>query len=305
MNLKRTAVTLFLLAIIAVLSAWNYHKLVKIFFPCKEPISYRLGTFDEQFGITEKDFLSALLQAEEIWEESIDRELFVHQVEGGDLVVNLVYDYRQETTETLSGLEHVVEENEATYNELEDRYAELKTRYSNAKDAFDARAALFNGANEDYQKLVESWNRGPRTSKKAFEELEQKKKSLQREASELESLETQLNGLVKEINSLVGVLNHLSNSLNLNVNEYNTIGASRGETFTGGMYYSDGAKQEIDIYEFSNREKLIRVLAHELGHALGLEHVDDPGAIMYYLNEGEAGKLSSGDLAALQALCYN
>ena len=117
-------------------------------------------------------------------------------------------------------------------------------------------------------------------------------------------LETRLNEMVRVINALVGTLNRLAKSLNLSVEKYNTIGASRGETFTGGVYHSAEGVQGIDVYEFSSRDKLVRILAHEFGHALGLEHNDDPKAVMYRLNEGDTKVLTASDIAALQTLCY-
>jgi len=282
---------------------WNYLRPEQILPACVEPITYNIGTFDRKFGISYRTFLSALVEAEAIWEKPIGKELFVYEPESGELAVNLIYDYRQETTGTLSGLENIVAKDELAYQAMRAKYINLKTEYGGAKSVYDTRIEVFDERNAAYQKQVESWNRGKRTSREQFNQLEVERVELEKEMAELKIFETQLNEMVREINKLVESLNRLIKSLNLNVEAYNTIGVLRGETFVGGIYHSAEGVREINVYEFGNRDKLVRVLAHEFGHALGMEHVDARNAMMYKLNEGDARVLSESDLAALKALC--
>ncbi|MDO8423979.1 MAG: matrixin family metalloprotease, partial [bacterium] len=182
-------------------------------------------------------------------------------------------------------------------------YARLKSEYAALKNVYDTQAALLDGKTAAYESNVRAWNESDRTSRSQFEALETERLALERELAQVKVIEGGLNRKVQELNALVGRLNRLARSLNLNVEEYNTVGASRGETFAGGIYSESSEGQKIDIYEFESREKLVRILAHELGHALGLGHIDDPKAIMYELNESDAGIATASDLAALNALC--
>lgn len=300
-----------LLAIGSLFLAWHNFKGWQDGRPCFKPIAYSIGSFDERFDISLNNFLLALSEAERVWENSLtgeewngrNTELFIYSPEKTKLAVNLIYDYRQEVTEELSVIERVVKTGEASYDNLESRYNSLKSEYNFRKRAYDQVAESFKLKSEAYERSVERWNAGSRTSKQEFEALENERLAIEAELRNLKSLERNLNDLVKEINSAVERLNTLARELNLNVEEYNSVGASRGETFAGGTYTSDGRGERIDIFEFENKDKLVRVLAHEFGHALGLEHLDDPKAIMYHLNEDTAGKTSASDVAALKLLC--
>jgi hypothetical protein len=251
--------------------------------PCTHPIPYVLGTFDPKFNISKTYFLSALADAEAIWEKPKGdykgRNLFVYSpgdTSYGVLKINLVYDYRQEATSKLSSLGIVVENNQASYDALKAKFTVLKADYESELKSYNAQVLAF--------------NQGDRRNQTEFDQL-------QAEQKDLSAKEDEVNALVVSINSLV-------DSLNLSVDKFNTTSSSRGESFEEGVYSTNGADvNEINIYEFSSRAKLVRVLAHELGHALGLGHVADPKAIMYEKNQSGNGTLTPDDLAALKAKC--
>lgn len=283
--------------------AWHNFSPWRAVAVCSRPLAYSLGNFDQRFGISRQEFLSAVREAEAVWEGPSSRDLFSYLPEKADLSINLVYDYRQAVTQELSELEEEVEETEASYQALESQYAVLKNEYESLESRYESRVRALEERERAYETHVRAWNSGNRTSKQEFEALEAERRSLEKEVESIQLLEETLNSKVRELNSIINRLNRAARALNLNVEEYNTIGASRGETFAGGTYTSSSEGERIDIYEFENRAKLVRILAHELGHALGLEHIEDSAAIMYKLNEGEAGAAAPSDLAALKALC--
>lgn len=274
--------------------------------PCEKPIVYNLGTFNEKFNIPQSDFLNALNEAEMIWEKPFGKELFTYDKDStkiNTLKVNLVYDYRQQLTSKLADLGVEVKQSRIAYNEIEKKITSLKNNLSVIKSDYEMHVNTFNTEQAAYEEKVKYWNNQGGAPKKEYDELQIERMEFNEKISQLKSEQKEMNKMIEEINSLVVEINRLAKTLNLSVEKYNDVGASRGESFEEGVYQQDGLDTWIDIYEFSNREQLIRVLAHEFGHALGLEHVDDKEAIMYEINQGDALALTEADLVALKIKC--
>ncbi|MBY0376370.1 matrixin family metalloprotease [Patescibacteria group bacterium] len=252
----------------------EWSTLYRRLFPCQSPIVYNLGTFDTKFGIPKSEFLSDIAEAEKVWEKALGKDLFKYDAtatSSSTVKVNLIYDYRQEATVKIKKLTNAASGTKAQYAELKSQYEGLQKKYLADK--------------AEYEEMVDNFDHS------------------EKQLDKIRVMEAKLNEEVDEINALVADINALAQTLNINSATLNNIGQARGEEFTEGEYKENASEKEIDIYEYSNKAKLVRVLAHELGHALGLDHVSDPKAIMYYLNQSSNSVPTERDIEALKKVC--
>jgi hypothetical protein len=270
--------------------------------PCTEPITYSIGDFDERFDISREDFKATIEKAEEIWEEAVDKELFTYSATG-TLKVNLIYDYRQQATEKLNDVGIAINKDKETYDEIRVRYESMRAEYDKKEASFQKDSAQFDKDKAAYDKEVAYWNDQGGAPADKYEELRAEGRELSERASVLNKRAKELNSLSSEINGTATILNDLAKTLNMKVSVFNDIGASTGEEFNEGVYVRDASGERINVYQFDTTAKLRRLLEHELGHALGLDHVEDSKAIMYRLNSSENEELTAADLTELQSVC--
>jgi len=250
--------------------------------PCSPPVRYQIGSIDKHFGLTEKALLADLSQSQGIWEVSYEKNLFVYDPEGTIslskrlITINLVYDDRQQLNSKVKQLEgSVSNENKQMQASIADYEVRIKV--------LNERSAALS------EKMRNLDIKDPEYSRK-FDEVFQESKAINQEYESLNQLASTLNQSTQSYNREVG-------KLNKTINDFNQTLAEKPEE---GLYNPED--DTIDIYMNNSKNERIHTLAHELGHALGIDHTADPKSIMYK-STSQYIKVTGDDMNGLQEAC--
>jgi predicted nucleic acid-binding Zn-ribbon protein len=246
-----------------------------VYSPCDKPIPYRIDTIDPRFHVSFTEFKDDINQATNIWDSSVGKELFTYD-EGASLSISLIYDKRQALTTQI--------------NEMQDQLQKEKNSLDPAISDFQNREAEFNKRVQELNNQINYWNSQGGAPPDDYNKLIQERAALQQEAQNL-------NQKAKELNQSTHLYNTEVGQLNTTVDSFNKVLAKKPEE---GLY--DGKADTITIYFSTNKDELIHTLAHELGHARGMDHNPDENSIMYAYTT-RVIKPSAIDLSDLQQIC--
>jgi hypothetical protein len=239
------------------------------------------------------------VRAEAVWEGPLGQDLFTYDPDS-TFPVNFVYDDRQAQTEAEYGFRERLDAAEEVNETIRAQYEAMQAQYEALARAYEERVVAYEARLAAYNETVRAYNQDGGAPPEVFATLDAERQALDREQRDLTTEADELNAFVDDLNRVGEQGNLLVEKYNRGVGEYNeTFGVSRA--FTQGDYRGT----EINIYSFTSIDELVLVLAHELGHALGIDHVDGRASIMYsMIGEQPANlALSESDIKAALAVC--
>lgn len=243
--------------------------------PCSKPITYKIGQIDPRFNLKEKDFLENIETATKVWEDPLGRDLFTYDP-SGSLTISMVFDERQSFSNQINSLQ----------GELKNQKDSLSPQVAD----FKARSQAFNQQVTNLNNEIEYWNSRGGAPQEEYEKIKRKEEELKAEAQKLNELAASLNQQASKYNVNVDDLNRTIGSFNAQLNERPEEGIYRSENNT------------IDIFFNNSEQELIHTLAHELGHSLGVDHIENPKAIMYSKST-QTVIASEDDINSLKTVC--
>jgi len=279
--------------------------------PCDVPMAWRVTRVDPSFGISPEVATAVLSEAAALWESGTGRALFIHDPDDG-FPIRLVYDDRQARLEERGSRS---EEVEAVRAGLEADRTALDVRAAGHRaemQDYAARIADLDRRVGEHNEAVRTWNESRDRSDERWQALEAAAAVLERERVRLVAERPRLD---EEQNALLAA----ERALNLRISEYDAMAGELEadlppEGVEAGIYREAVSRQgtdvvsvsrEIRLYRFADADELRLLAAHELGHALGLGHIDDEGSVMSASARADrlVSALSNEDRRLFEAVC--
>lgn len=272
---------------------------------CTIDFSYSIGTVDPRFNITHTELDEVIRDALRIWSQGVDSIRIVDSPRRNN-VIHLIYDDRQQSTDLARRMRAQIRRNEGEIKQMKSRLEQQDFLVEQLRREHERIAQNLTSQLETFNEWVESINAAGGFSQDMRSQYDYRRDDIQRlQDSELQKREQlnreaqALNRMTLEVNLKIELGNQIIDDFNREFGE--------GYNFNSGVYRGDGRRGTITIYHFSDFRELKVTLAHEIGHALGIGHVENSKSIMYELIEDQLSdgdiRLTNEDIEAIRAVC--
>ncbi|WP_306523323.1 matrixin family metalloprotease [Rheinheimera sp.] len=252
---------------------------------CSTPLGWKLGYLDPAFNLTETEATAAISQAAQMWNQAFGRTLLQQDPQG--FVIDFRFDARQQ--QLLK--QRLLSRNLNRYDQaIEPGRENLPQQFAALQQQIDS----FNLQTAQLQQQIAAFKPDAPNAASERAQLERRQRELKQEADWLEQQRQQL---VRD-----------QDYLNETIKQRNALLTEAGPAaisgpFEVGLMKIRGQERLMTIYAFGSQQDLVATLAHEFGHAFGVEHTSAEDSIMYHSLSTQQAMLTAVDIAALQSQC--
>ncbi|MGM0589018.1 MAG: matrixin family metalloprotease [Bacteroidota bacterium] len=272
--------------------------------PCEKLLTIRVGQVDPRYSISQQELKDIIQDVASLWNSAIHQPV-VSYTPQGSIPIHLIYSKKQQQLDNRERISDRIDLQQQRMDRIKAGHDSIAQSYRELKYEYNDRLNRFNRIINDYNRTVQRINTRGGANPKQDSLLHQQKMRIDSLKQRLDQFRLEVDNKRNLVNDLAATINRLAAQANADVQRYNQQ-YGRIHKFNQGRYSKDARGERIDIYQFSNRHDLRMVITHEVGHALGIDHVSNPASIMYYLRDQQDIqdlKLTAEDIAALKKQC--
>lgn len=272
--------------------------------PCSSSIKVMLGEVDERFQISREELEGEVREAADFWSDAIGQPVVVYDDQEG-IPIHFIYEDQQELTDQERELRERIERADDYVVSLERGLRQKERVYQQETAAYEVDSSSLARRIDQLNQWVRKVNDKGGFNEDELRQYHYRKQGVDQSAENLEDKQQWLVEYGFEISELVVEINRLIEEKNQLIDEYN-VRFSGVHYLTQGVYEWNATDRVIQVLQFGGREELKLVLAHEIGHALGIDHLEDENAVMYRtIGNRQRSRLqvTDSDIAALRDAC--
>ena len=273
---------------------------------CTTALTWSIGEIDSRFEIKADTIKRIMEEVNQLWSRPVGNKLLMYS-DSAQFKINFIYSDGQEFTNSEQELTQKINKMRLDYYAMKIDYQQLSNQYNTLSSNYNDIISKYDELVKDYKRTLSRWDDSGVIPREENEKLNNLKKKIEQKKLTSEKRLDELNTLAKKMEQLSTKLNNQADRVNESIFYYRE-NFTQMKTFHQGSYLQTGGRRKINIYQFEDLNKLRLVLAHEVGHALGLSHVYNAESIMYFLMENQKVRnlqLSDEDIQAIKDRCFN